>query len=132
MWSNEQKHNEIKRVIQLYNRVEKLISRKTIIRRIVDTVVLTLSVLTSGTLWVLSTTKAPEIFAWIGAIISSVVTLMMMFQLSARLPQLSIELKFLHHDLGQYIAILREADERPNDFWLEVKEFESQIIDYEN
>ncbi len=99
--------------------------------RRIEIAMIVISVLTSGTLWTLISARYPDAAAWCGAVLSTLVTGLTLYQHQVGPMRRHREILALFHEIGQEIAVI-EASTRFNrgQFWHRMKflEFHYQQV----
>jgi hypothetical protein len=105
-------------LLEMEKYVEDYRSETIRIRKICGFIVLVLSVLTSGSLWLLMSDKAPHFILWVGAIASTVTSGLTAYVAFSALVQKSDDLLVLSHDIGALLGRLRSSHPPDKDeFW---------------
>jgi len=113
--------------LELYHQVADILARAASLATKLQLAVLILSVVTSGSLWLLLSKAVPEATLWFGAIVSTVTTGLTLYLKSSGLNKKRTKALDLYRDLGQFLAEVR-ASETLDDtrFWDEYKKYEGQ------
>lgn len=92
-------------------------------------VVLALSVLTSGSLWLLLTRLVPGATLWFGAIASTLATFLTLYLYTAGINAIREEALELHRNMARFLAVIRgRTDMSDQEFWNTYKDLEHRIM----
>jgi hypothetical protein len=117
-------------LLSYYHTVQDLIKAYATKANRIDSAILILSVVTSGALWLLASQVVPQVTAWVGAIISTVVTGLTIYLYASGLNRRRKTAHELYTDIGKFIAQYRATPGMSeSDYWNAVKGFESAIED---
>lgn len=117
-------------VIELYHDVEKILASAASLGNRLQLLALFLSVLTSGSLWLLLSKTVPQATLWFGAIASTLATGIALYLKSSGINQVRTKALVVFRDLGQFLAEVRASKNMPEEhYWSKYKEFESRVID---
>ncbi|HYX72880.1 MAG TPA: hypothetical protein VE732_08920 [Nitrososphaera sp.] len=125
-----QRKEAVNRLVVMYNEVEAFLAKVASRSKLLELTVLILSVLTSGSLWLLLSNKVPGTTLWFGAIASTVVSGITLYIKSSGLNRTRVKALSLYQDLGQLIAEVRDAESLQDiSYWPKVKQIEGRIAD---
>ena len=115
--------------LELYHEVGAIISRVATRAKVLELAVLILSVLTSGSLWLLLSLKLPQSTLWFGALASSFVTGITLYIYSSGMNRMRRSALALSRQIGQFLAVIRASQISEEEFWNQYKRFESDVKD---
>lgn len=116
-------------ILREYRGCEALVKRLSSRLRVLNNVILMASVTTTGSLWLLISDVFPTSAAWVGAVLSTIVSgLSLHLKTSGLAPKLREALK-TYGEIGQFIASVRGGDIPVGSaaFWQKIKEFENAL-----
>ena len=91
--------------------------------------VLTLSLITTGSVWALISNSAAEFAKWCGAILGTILTGVTSYQTMNKFEDKYSATLTLYGDIGATMSTLRQTTVlTPNDFWIPYKSFETKCI----
>jgi hypothetical protein len=106
-------NDQINEVIGLYVRIEETISKTAKLVKSLDLLVPALSVLTSGSLWLLVSQILPSSTLWLGALISTVTTGITLYISAAGLNRRRSRALDLHKRTGRFLACVFGTTSKP-------------------
>lgn len=125
----ESRNERLTKALELYEQLEGLIVRTANRADLLRNSVLVLSVITSGSLWLLISETLPKGALWFGAIASTVVTIVTLYLASAGVNRMREQALTLHTAVARFIAEIRS---RPlmgeAEFWDRYKAIEDDIF----
>jgi hypothetical protein len=122
-----QSNQRLQRVLALYEEVEAIVGRYSSRRKICSAVILFLSVITSGALWLLLGNLAPHATLWLGAIASTITTVITLYVYSSGMIQTIANSLTLYKTIGRFVARLRSEPLSDGEYWDRVKGFEFEL-----
>jgi len=111
----------------LYHDVSSIITKVANRAKLLEMVVLFLSVFTSGSLWLLLSQKLPESTLWFGALASTLITGITLYMYSSGMNRMRRQALALYEEIGQFIAVIRSTEIPENQFWNQYKHFEAAL-----
>ena len=119
--------------VRLYSQVADVVEAVSKTKRTLFNVALVFSTATSGALWVLVTNRAPVFTAYVGAGVSTVTTLIMLYLYSGNFDHRRRMALELYEEIGALIARIRSTAPLSNtDFWAAFKKLEARVLDARN
>jgi hypothetical protein len=94
-------------LIEMYKWVGEIIGQANRTNIRLEIILIVISAITSGTLWMLLAGKLPEITTWVGAILSTIVTIITIYQKSLGPKKVYDDALPLYKNIGEFIAELR-------------------------
>ncbi len=130
---DEGRKRAIERLMNLYDDTYRILQQSSRRGKMVETLGLLISILTTGTLWMLITEAIPRVVLWFGAFASSVTTAPSIVPIFRDFPKKRMEALTLYQEIGQFIAAVRASqDVLSEDYWASLKRFETKIADLKN
>jgi hypothetical protein len=127
---NGPREEYITHVLALYHEVQALLARLASRGNKLQLLVLFLSVLTSGSLWLLLSKSLPQTALWFGAVASTLTTGITLYLKSSGLNQVRAKCLTVFSDLGQFLAEVRSSDNMSEEYyWKKYKAFESRVAE---
>jgi len=114
--------------LRLYDDAEKLLRTITRTSNFLRTTSLVLSVLTTGSLWLVLTKAIPAVTLWAGAIASTVATFITLYLKSAGASKRHAKILVIHGDIAKLLAKVRADKAEPGEFWDTYKKLEHDLI----
>ena len=99
-------------LIKLYTEAEELKTRYASLAKRIDMNILVLSVMTTGAFWALLSDALPKPLGWVGAIISTVVTGLMLYMYTEGVQVKRKEAIFIFKEVGKFLG-----EARGNPLW---------------
>ncbi len=119
--------------MNLYDETYRIIQQSSRRGKTVETLGLLISILTTGTLWMLISEAIPRVVLWFGALASSVTTALNIVPFFRDFPKKRMEALTLCQEIGQFIAAVRASEDvLSEDYWASLKRFETKIADLKN
>jgi hypothetical protein len=125
------KDEQIERLVRLYNDVETMMAKAASQVSRLEMTVLVLSILTSGSLWLLLGEAIPQPTLWLGAIASTIVTIITLYLNTSGVKKVRKQAIGLYQALGRFIAECRASTSGLSDemYWGRLKEFEGWVAE---
>lgn len=120
---------QLHHTLDLYKFLESLLHKFADISNKIQNLVLILSVITSGSLWLLLGNIAPDATIWLGAILSTIVTGLTIYMYASGINRKRTTAISLHRELSAFLAAIRSSEEGVDDseFWDKFKSIETRI-----
>ena len=117
-------------ILKLYSQNKLLIKKASKKVKFFTTIILVLSVITSGSLWLLLSKTLPEEILWIGAGISTIITGLSLYLKSSGLEAKKRQALATHGKMSEFIANVRSGIIQPGtqEFWMKIKMFENELV----
>lgn len=115
--------------LHLYSKVEALVAGTATLAKRLDFGVLVLSVLTSGSLWLLISDVLPKSTLWFGAIASSLTTGITLYMSTTGINRTRSRALALHGRVAKLLARVRAGSIEDGDFWDEYKNLEHEFTE---
>jgi hypothetical protein len=126
----QEKREAIDQLVIKYNDIEAFLAKLASRAKLLELMVLILSVLISGSLWLLLSKRIPETTLWFGAVASTIVSGITLYIKSSGLNRTRVKALSLYQDLGQFLAEVRDAESLHEiGYWPKTKRFDSRIAD---
>jgi hypothetical protein len=119
--------SQLNEVLSLYHAVEKDLVRTANLAKALEMTVLTLSVITSGSLWLLLSERIPQSMLWLGAVASTLTVGITLYLGTTGLNRKRTQILDLHGRLGELLAEVRTHAIDEKLFWSIYKQLEHQL-----
>jgi hypothetical protein len=132
-YSNITREQAIEITVGLHRETGALTAQFTTRNYRIEVAILVITVITSGGIWVLLGASFATLAAWFGAVFSTVVTGLTIYQLSLGPKQRVKPVYTLYEAIGKELARLRGVqDFNPTLFWDQYKSFEFELQKLQN
>ena len=118
---------ELQSVLRQYHQVRDILGRFSNRRKLCGALVLVLSVLTSGALWLLVGEAVPKPALWAGAVMSTLTTGITLYVYSSGMLQTIASSLALYRSIGKFLACVRSEAIPESEYWDKVKGFEFEL-----
>jgi uncharacterized protein YggT (Ycf19 family) len=127
---DDKQWSQMERVVEgLLRKCDDLVRRLALRNDSVDYSVIILTTVTSGSLWLLLTQLLPITVLWVGAVLSTISTILTIYSLMSGVGKRRKNSLKLRSAIADFLAEVRGKNYRPlRDFWSEVKWFDSTIM----
>jgi hypothetical protein len=120
--------DRVNMTIKLYDDLEQLLSRFAGRANMIENVILMISVVTSGGLWLLAAQVIPQPVTWAGAAFSTLTTGLTLYLYSSGVNKKRQRAIALHADVSRFLARIRGNPNMPeSEFWDAYKPLEHEI-----
>jgi hypothetical protein len=128
MFVKDNRGHYLPRATDQYDRVSRMIARMARIGNALHVGVLTFSVVTSGSLWLLLSKTVPQGVLWFGAIASTLTSGITVYIKTSGINKKRSKALALYRDMGQFVAEVRTSKTLTDaEFWAKVKSYEFEI-----
>jgi hypothetical protein len=118
--------------LRLYEEAQQLLRSITRLANTLKTIALILSVLTTGSLWLVLTKALPEFTLWAGAVASTAATFIALYLKSTGSSRKHGRAIVIHGDIAQLLAKVRSGQIQEGDFWSLYKNLEHDLFTIKN
>ena len=119
--------SQLNEVLSLYHAVENDLVRAAKLAKALEMTVLSLSVITSGSLWLLLSERIPQSMLWLGVIASTLTVGITLYLGTTGLNRKRTRILDLHGRLGELLAEVRAHAIDEKLFWSIYKQLEHQL-----
>lgn len=129
----EERDRAIVQLKDINQRVVKVIKQSASKNRLLELLILVLSTLTSGSLWIMLSQSFPKPLTWIGAALSTVTTGLTLYFYLENPRAKRDEALFFQKEVLSYLASVRSSPfVSMEDHWQTLKEFQHRLSRLEN
>jgi hypothetical protein len=118
----------VDKTIELYDNLERQLSRFAGRASVIENVILAISITTSGALWLLAAQVLPQATAWAGAAFSTLTTGLTLYLYSSGVNKKRQKAISLHAEISRFLARIRgNTGMSEEEFWDTYKALETQV-----
>lgn len=117
----------VARVITLQEQAEGFAAKYAKRADGIDNAILIFSVVTSGAMWALAADVLSKLLGWVGAAISTIVTLLTIYMYASGLRKKRKKAVVIHSEITRFLGRLRGQTVEQDEYWDTYKGFEAEL-----